>query len=191
MTTETIDLQERQDDANRAKAQAERKASEEVAAQTNAGLNAKYQVRPLRGDDLFKLLSIIGKLDVKDEFVEMFMKNAEERYTMQRLALVESLTDKKPKKGSKSEQDKVVARINAQEEVEKRGIEIMGILLNKILMNMPKVRYELNEFLGELINSNADEVGKMPIAEYIFVLSSLVKSEDFKTFFTSTASLMG
>lgn len=35
-----------------------------------------YEMRELRGDDLFVLLSIVGKLDIKDDFVKMFERNA-------------------------------------------------------------------------------------------------------------------
>lgn len=36
-----------------------------------------YEMRELRGDDLFTLLSIVGKLDIKDDFVKIFEKNSE------------------------------------------------------------------------------------------------------------------
>lgn len=36
-----------------------------------------YEMRELRGDDLFALLSIVGKLDVKDDFVKIFETNNE------------------------------------------------------------------------------------------------------------------
>ena len=36
-----------------------------------------YEMRELRGDDLFVLLSIVGKLDIKDDFVKIFEKNSE------------------------------------------------------------------------------------------------------------------
>ena len=39
------------------------------------------EMRELRGDDLFSLLSIVGKLDIKDEFVKMFEKNIFRVYT--------------------------------------------------------------------------------------------------------------
>ena len=33
------------------------------------------EMRELKGDDLFTLLSIVGKLDIKDEFVRIFENN--------------------------------------------------------------------------------------------------------------------
>ena len=35
------------------------------------------EMRELKGDDLFTLLSIVGKLDIKDEFVRIFENNTE------------------------------------------------------------------------------------------------------------------
>lgn len=32
------------------------------------------EMRELKGDDLFTLLTIVGKLDVKDEFINLFEK---------------------------------------------------------------------------------------------------------------------
>lgn len=34
------------------------------------------EMRELKGDDLFTLLSIVGKLDIKDEFMKMFEDNS-------------------------------------------------------------------------------------------------------------------
>ncbi len=34
------------------------------------------EMRELKGDDLFTLLSIVGKLDIKDEFIKMFENNS-------------------------------------------------------------------------------------------------------------------
>ncbi|MEG0628773.1 MAG: hypothetical protein RR492_06975 [Enterococcus sp.] len=35
------------------------------------------EMRELRGDDLFTLFAIVGKLDIKDEFIKIFEKNVE------------------------------------------------------------------------------------------------------------------
>ena len=35
------------------------------------------ELRELRGDDMFSMLSIIGKLDIKDDLVELFEKQQE------------------------------------------------------------------------------------------------------------------
>ena len=34
------------------------------------------EMRELKGDDLFTLLSIVGKMDIKDEFIKMFENNS-------------------------------------------------------------------------------------------------------------------
>lgn len=35
------------------------------------------EMRELKGDDLFTLLGIVGKLDIKDEFIKMFEDNVD------------------------------------------------------------------------------------------------------------------
>ena len=57
------------------------------------------EMRELRGDDLFSLLSIVGKLDIKDEFVKMFEKNIEDAG--------KTPEDHKEKKLTKAEQAKI------------------------------------------------------------------------------------
>lgn len=59
------------------------------------------EMRELKGDDLFTLLAIIGKLDVKDEFINLFEKNIESAEKVVPL-------DHKSKEPTKAEQKKLM-----------------------------------------------------------------------------------
>ena len=61
------------------------------------------ELRELRGDDMFSMLSIIGKLDIKDDLVELFEKQQEkDSHLLGHLS-------KKPTKAEKEKQEKNVA----------------------------------------------------------------------------------
>lgn len=75
------------------------------------------EMRELKGDDLFTLLSIVGKMDIKDEFVNIFEQNVESAKVVP--------MDHKKKEPTKAELAKQEA------EAEKRGMEAMAGLLQK------------------------------------------------------------
>ena len=81
------------------------------------------EMRELKGDDLFTLLSIVGKLDIKDEFVRIFENNTE---ATRKVVPLDHLT----KKPTKAQLDKAEAdKAKAAAEAEKRGMEAMAGML--------------------------------------------------------------
>ena len=58
------------------------------------------EMRELRGDDMFSMLSIIGKLDIKDDLVELFEKQQDKDSKML------GHLSKKPTKAEKEKQEK-------------------------------------------------------------------------------------
>lgn len=76
------------------------------------------ELRELRGDDMFSMLSIIGKLDIKDDLVELFEKQQEKDSK-----LLGHLS-KKPTKAEKEKQEKAL---------EKRGMQMIAGLIQTIL----------------------------------------------------------
>lgn len=188
MTDKTLEQIEQE--AREQKIKAEMVADSQ--AKKKAELEQRFNIRGLAGDDLFRLLSILGHLEIKDEFIEMYMKNIAERYEQRRQALADLTADHESKQPSKTDKLAIeLKRLAQQEETEARGVEIMGMLLDKVMRNIGKVKHELNEFLGSLVGLTGEEVGKLPLTEYVYLLTALIKSEDFSTFFKSTASLLG
>ena len=166
-----------------AQAKAERERVEAEAA--IAEKRAKYPMRGLNGGDLFKILGILSRLNIKDDLVNMYKNNVRESIKYRKEALVND---------HKSKADDIATKVREIEragEIELAGVDIMGSLVEKILLNMNSIQSELNAFLGELLGKNADEVNELPFDDYIFILKEVIASDDFKTFFKSASSLVG
>ena len=99
------------------------------------------EMRELKGDDLFTLLSIVGKMDIKDEFIKMFENNsnADKVVPMDR-------QKKEPTKAEKAKQEA---------EAEKRGMEVMANLLQKVLVNISTIKKDING-----LNDGLEKTGK-------------------------------
>ncbi|TWK08595.1 hypothetical protein CHCC20442_4308 [Bacillus licheniformis] len=134
------------------------------------------EMRELKGDDLFTLLSIVGKLDIKDEFVSIFEQNAEAGKVVP--------MDKKKKEPTKAEKAK------AEAEAEKRGMEAMATLLQKVLMNIGKIKGDINALLADLTGKPLKEIQNLGLKEYTSLIIAFFKKEELKDFFSSIASLM-
>lgn len=134
------------------------------------------EMRELKGDDLFTLLPIIGKLDIKDEFVKIFEENAESGKAVP--------MDHKKKKPTKAE----IAKQEA--EAEQRGMEAMAGLLQKTLLNIKKIKPDINALLAELTGKKVKDIQDLGLKEYTSLLIAFYKKEELKDFFSSIASLL-
>ena len=123
-------------------------------------------MRELRGDDLFTVLSIIGKLDVKDELVNMF--NGESTPT----------TDHKKTKAA------------VQEVAEKRGMAIMAGIMQKALLNIGKIKTDVNTLLADLCGVKVKEIQDLSLIDYTALLVKFFKKPELKSFFGSISSLL-
>lgn len=141
-------------------------------------------MRELRGDDLFSLLSIVGKLDIKDEFVEMFEKNVESAEKVVPL-------DHKDKKPTKAEQAKIdKAKEKAEKEAQKRGMEMGAKMLQKTLRNLKSVKFDINELLAELTATDVSVVSTLGLTEYTTLIITFFKKPELIDFFKSIATLL-
>lgn len=133
-------------------------------------------MRELKGDDLFTLLSLVGKLDIKDEFVTIFEKNND--------ASKLEVADNKKKAPTKAELAKKEA------EAEKRGMEVMATLLQKVLLNLTKVKADINALLAELTGVTVKEIEELGLKEYTGLVIQFFKKPELKDFFSSIGSLL-
>lgn len=133
------------------------------------------EMRELKGDDIFTILGIVGKLDIKDEFIQMFEQNVEETNKPQ---------DFKKKQPTKKEQ----ARLD--KEAERRGMQAMAGLLNKTLLNANKIKPDINNLLVDLTDKTEDEIKNLGLKEYTGLIISFFKKPELRDFFTSIASLL-
>lgn len=142
------------------------------------------EMRELKGDDLFSLLSIVGKLDIKDEFVEMFEKNVESAEKVVPL-------DHKDKKPTKAEQAKIdKAKEKAEKEAQKRGMEMGAKMLQKTLRNLKSVKFDINELLAELTATDVSVVSTLGLTEYTTLIITFFKKPELVDFFKSIATLL-
>lgn len=141
-------------------------------------------MRELKGDDLFTLLSIVGKLDIKDEFIKMFEKNLESSPKLQ-------LLDHQDKKPTKAEVKKLEEqRVKAEVEAEKRGMEAAANMLQKVLLNLNKIKHDINSLLADLTGESIKTIESLGLKEYTALIVAFFKKEELADFFSSIASLL-
>ena len=134
------------------------------------------EMRELKGDDLFTLLSIVGKLDIKDEFIKMFENNsnADKVVPMDR-------QKKEPTKAEKAKQEA---------EAEKRGMEVMANLLQKVLVNIGTIKKDINSLLADLTGQTVKDIQNLGLKEYTALVIAFFKKPELADFFSSIASLL-
>ncbi|MFC6464951.1 hypothetical protein ACFP65_08215 [Marinilactibacillus sp. GCM10026970] len=142
------------------------------------------ELRELKGDDLFDLLNIVGKLDIKEEFIQMFEKNVESTATIIPM-------DHKEKEPTKAEKEKAEKRQKQLEkEAEKRGMEAMAGLLQKVLLNSKKLKVDINDLLASLTDTKKSDIEELGLTQYTGLIIQFFKKPELKDFFTSIASLL-
>lgn len=134
------------------------------------------EMRELKGDDLFTLLSIVGKMDIKDEFIKMFENNSNADKVVP--------MDHKKKEPTKAEKAKREA------EAEKRGMEAMAGLLQKVLVNAGKIKGDMNALFADLTGEPKKDIEALGLKEYTALIIGFFKKPELADFFSSIASLL-
>lgn len=135
------------------------------------------EMRELKGDDIFTLLGIVGKLDIKDEFIKLFEQNVEETSKVVPM-------DHQKKKPTKAEQERL------DKEAQRRGMEAMAGLLQKTLLNAGKIKPEINALLVDLTGEQLSVIENLGLKEYTGLIIMFFKKPELKDFFSSIASLL-
>ena len=144
------------------------------------------EMRELKGDDLFTLLAIVGKIDIKDEFMTLFQNNVESGSVANVVPL-----DHKKKQPTKAELAKQEADKAKQEaEAERRGMEAMAVLLQKVLLNAGKLKGDINTLLAELTGETLATVQNLSLKDYTGLIITFFKKPELADFFSSIASLL-
>ncbi|ACI00372.1 gp12 [Listeria phage P40] len=140
-----------------------------------------FEIRGLRGDDIFTLANILNKVNVVDDVVAFFSGNID----AEKVRVI-----KEAQKGKQVKQkavDIAIANFETSAEQEKKGVEFTGILAKKILMNIGLVKPELNAFLSDVANV---DVSTLSLVEYTSLIIKVFKSPDFIDFFQSIPSML-
>lgn len=142
-------------------------------------MSDKIEMRDLNGGDIFTMLGILGKLDIKDEVVELL----ERQYGTGNSAI--SLQDHKKKKPTQAEQ------ASQERAVEKRGMLLLVDIGFAILRHVGDAKQDINAFLADLTGLSVAEIGKLSMIAYTGLLIDFSKKAELKDFFQSIASLLG
>ena len=151
------------------------------------------EMRELKGDDLFTLLSIVGKMDIKDEFMTLFQKNVESGSVANVVPL-----DHKKKQPTKAELAKQEADKAKQEadkakqeaEAERRGMEAVAGMLQKVLLNAGKLKGDINALLADLTGETLATVRNLSLKDYTGLIITFFKKPELADFFLSIASFL-
>ena len=144
------------------------------------------EMRELEGDDLFTLLAIVGKMDIKDEFMTLFQNNVESGSVANVVPL-----DHKKKQPTKAELAKQEADKAKQEaEAERRGMEAMAGMLQKVLLNAGKLKGDINALLADLTGETLATVQNLSLKDYTGLIITFFKKPELADFFLSIASFL-
>jgi hypothetical protein len=144
------------------------------------------EMRELKGDDLFTLLAIVGKMDIKDEFMTLFQNNVESGSVANVVPL-----DHKKKQPTKAELAKQEADKAKQEaEAERRGMEAMAGMLQKVLLNAGKLKGDINALLADLTGETLATVQNLSLKDYTGLIIAFFKKPELADFFLSIASFL-
>lgn len=141
-------------------------------------MSEKLEMRELNGGDIFTMLSIIGKLDIKEEVVALI----ERQYATGKNVV--SLADHQKKKPTKKEQEE------ASLSYQKRGMVLATDIGFAILKHVGDAKNEVNKFLADLTGTSQKEIESLNMASYTKLLFDFGKKAELKDFFQSIASLL-
>ena len=109
-------------------------------------MSEKLEMRELNGGDIFTMLSIIGKLDIKEEVVGLI----ERQYGTEKDVI--ALADHKKKKLTKKEQEV------ASNDYQKRGMVLVTDIGFAILRHVNDAKADINKFLADLTGTSQKEI---------------------------------
>ncbi|WP_421432752.1 hypothetical protein [Streptococcus suis] len=141
-------------------------------------MSEKLEMRELNGGDIFTMLSIIGKLDIKEEVVALI----ERQYGTGKDVV--ALADHKKKKLTKKEQEA------ANTEYQKRGMVLVTDIGFAILRHVNDAKADVNKFLADLTGTSQKEIESLSMLDYSKLLIDFGKKAELKDFFQSIASLL-
>ena len=136
----------------------------------------KYKMRELRGDDLFILLSIVSKLDIKDDLIGLF-EGTTQAISKEKL---EQLTKKH--KGDK-EKLQAALQLEIQKTIDKRGVRIVGNLIVKIMGSLELIKDDLNKLLSDLCEDlSLTQVKELGLTDYTTLVMDFFKKPELQDF---------
>ena len=141
------------------------------------------EMRELRGDDLFVLLNIIGKIGIEDEIISLFEGTT---------APLDPKKVEAIKKANAGDEDAIAKELSKLMEklLERRGMEVAAKLAMKVFRNIELAKNEINQILADVCNVKVDKIQELGLKEYTEQVIAFFKKPELVDFFKSLASLL-
>lgn len=133
------------------------------------------EMRELQGQDLFTVLGIVGKLDIKDNLVALFEEQDEKKVVPM---------DHKKAKPTKAEAEA------KQDKVKQRGMRIVAELIQTTLLNLGKVKGDINSLFADLTGKSVKEIEQLNLADYGALLTAFFKKPELRGFIEQFVSVL-
>lgn len=118
-------------------------------------------MRPLVANDLWTIMKIMGELDVLDGIKEFVNSKT--------LPSSENLTS---------------------DETAQLGMEFLLPLLNKALVNSPKIKDDFNAFLADLSGQKKEEVESLSFKDYLELIKAFFTHPDLKDLLNQLSTVL-
>ncbi len=124
---------------------------------------ADYELRELCADDIFIATKILSKIDLKELVNQFDVKSV-----------------KKLLKMDKPIED--TEEIDAEDMVEKIGLDIMASIGQVLLANISNCKHELYMLLAALSGMETEAIAKLPLGTFAKMIRDVVKQKGFMDF---------
>ena len=125
----------------------------------------EYEMRKLQATDIFSVVKILNGIG---------LKNIKEAIDFEEI--------NKIRKG--------MTENNAEAITSQVGLNVVMSIATVILENLPKIENDLYNFIGSVIGIKTKDVAKMDMGEFMDVLITIIKKEEFKDFFKRASKLI-
>ncbi|SQG92622.1 hypothetical protein [Streptococcus dysgalactiae] len=142
-------------------------------------MSEKFEMRELTGGDIFTMIGIIGKLDIKDQVTELVDRQFSES---SKSPLLQGFNKKKLTKAEKEAEETAI---------EKRGMKVAVDLGFTLIQHIGDAKADINNFLADLTGSTKKQIESLNMVDYTSLIFQFVKKEELKDFFQSISSLLG
>ena len=133
------------------------------------------EMRELQGQDLFTVLGIVGKLNIKDNLVALFEEQDEKKGVP---------ADHKKAKPTKAEAEA------QQDKVKQRGMRIVAELIQTTLLNLGKVKGDINSLFADLTGKSVKEIEQLNLSDYGALLTTFFKKPELRGFIEQFVSVL-
>ena len=129
----------------------------------------EYEMRNLQATDIFSIVKILNGIG---------LKNIKEAIDFEEI--------NKIRKGMTEDN----AEDNSEKVYSQVGVKVVMSIATVILENLPKIENDLYTFVGSVIGIKTKDVAKMDIGEFMDVLITIIRKEEFKDFFKRASKLI-